>query len=143
MKNKLWGFRRERAGFRWLVIGLIEERLEKRISGSLNGDKLALEEEMPSLANSPSATSIWQRPQSALPPQTESMSTPRLRAACSTGVPTGKWPRLPEGVKTTRGSRVVMGAVRRAAAGVRLRAGPEAPRRSRPRSSPATGRRES
>src|SRR5271165_2316729 len=36
------------------------------------------------------------------------MSTPRLRAACSSGVPTGKFPRLPEGVNTTSGSRVAM-----------------------------------
>src|SRR5210317_1828262 len=38
----------------------------------------------------------------ALPPHTESMSTPRLRAACKTGVPSGKRPRFPEGEKTTR-----------------------------------------
>ena len=86
-------------------------RREKRISGSLNGDRLALEEETPCLANSPSATSTWQRPHRPRPPHTESMSTPRLRAACSSGVPTGKWPRLPEGMNTTSGSRVVMRAL--------------------------------
>ena len=50
------------------------------------------------------ASVIWQRPQMPRPPQTESMSTPSWRAAVSTGVPTGKRPRLPEGVKTTRAS---------------------------------------
>ena len=35
------------------------------------------------LANSPSATSIWQRPQMPRPPQTELRSTPSLRAASS------------------------------------------------------------
>src|SRR5215472_17051408 len=58
----------------------------------------------PSLANSPSAISIWQRPQMPRPPQTESMSTPRLRAACSSGVPSGNRPRRPEGMKTTSAS---------------------------------------
>src|SRR5690606_34775222 len=38
------------------------------------------------------------------PPQTESRSTPSWRAAVSTGVPAGKRPRLPEGVKITSGS---------------------------------------
>jgi len=55
-----------------------------------------------------SATNTWQRPQRPRPPQTESISTPRLRAACSSGVPTGNWPRLPEGVNTTSGSRAAM-----------------------------------
>jgi hypothetical protein len=32
------------------------------------------------------------------------MSTPKFCAACNTGVPTGKYPRFPEGVKTTRAS---------------------------------------
>ena len=36
------------------------------------------------LANSPSAISIWQRQQMPRPPQTESRSTPSLRAASST-----------------------------------------------------------
>ena len=57
---------------------------------------------MPCLANSPSPSVTWQRPQIARPPQTESMSTPSARAACSTGVPSAKRPRLPEGVKTIR-----------------------------------------
>ena len=55
-----------------------------------------------------------QRPGSARrvprPPQTESMSTPRLRAACSSGVPSGKRPRLPDGVKTTSASSVAHAA---------------------------------
>src|SRR3984885_8667262 len=85
-------------------------RFEKRISGSLSGERLALEEDTPSFANSPSATSTWQRPQSARPPHTESMSTPRLRAACRSGVPSGKWPRFPEGMNTTRGARATMRA---------------------------------
>src|SRR6185437_8257133 len=38
------------------------------------------------------------------PPHTESMSTPNERAACKSGVPSGKRPRLPEGVKTTSAS---------------------------------------
>src|SRR5437667_11356404 len=38
------------------------------------------------------------------PPQTESISTPRLRAACSSGVPIGNRPRRPEGMKTTSAS---------------------------------------
>src|SRR5450755_1927529 len=84
------------------------DRREKRISVSLKDDKLALDEETPCLANSPSATKTWQRPQRPRPPHTESMSTPRLRAACSSGVPTGKLPRLPEGVNTTSGSRAAM-----------------------------------
>ena len=44
---------------------------------------------MPSLANSPSPTSTWQRPQMPRPPQTESRSTPSLRAASSSDVPSG------------------------------------------------------
>src|SRR6185295_5772170 len=59
---------------------------------------------MPCFANSPSPTVIWQRPQIARPPQTESMSTPSDRAACSTGVPIGKRPRRPEGVNTISAS---------------------------------------
>ena len=35
------------------------------------------------------------------PPQTESTPTPSVRAAERSGVPTGKRPRLPEGMKTT------------------------------------------
>src|ERR1700679_2461756 len=98
---------------------------EKRISVSLKGDKLALDEITPCLANSPSATNTWQRPQRPRPPQTESMSTPRLRAACSSGVPAGKCPRFPEGVNTTSGSRVVIriAVLRRAVDGGRLRGG--------------------
>src|SRR5262245_4061682 len=70
---------------------------------------------MPCLANSPSAMSTWQRPQMPRPPQTESTSTPSVRAAERSGVPTGKRPRLPEGMKTTSGSLAVMG--RRSGAG--------------------------
>src|ERR1051326_2119219 len=54
---------------------------------------------MPSLAKLPSLTSIWQRPQMPRPPHTESMSTPRLRAAVSTGVPQANRPRRPDGMK--------------------------------------------
>ena len=49
-------------------------------------------------------TRTWQRPHSPRPPQTESTSTPSVRAACSSGVPTGNRPRFPEGVNTTRAS---------------------------------------
>ena len=59
-------------------------------------------EVMPSLANAPSPTVTWQRPQRPRPPQTESRSTPSARAACSNGVPMANRPRLPDGVKTTR-----------------------------------------
>src|ERR1700722_5133901 len=109
-------------------------RREKRISGSLKGDKLALDEETPCLANSPSATKTWQRPQRPRPPQTEAMSTPRLRAACRSGVPTGKLPRLPEGVKTTSGSRVAMRRpeLRQVAGDDRLRDGRAGPPQRRP-----------
>ena len=68
---------------------------------------------MPCLANSPSDSVIWQRPQSARPPHTESMSTPSLRAACSSGVPSGNRPRRPDGVKTTRGRSVTTGVLER------------------------------
>ena len=66
----------------------------------------------------------------ARPPQTESMSTPRLRAACRSGVPCGKWPRLPEGVKTTRASRCrpCVSASPSSGADGRLRGGRAAPR---------------
>ncbi len=74
------------------------------VSVSLTGETLAAPERTPCLANSPSATSTWQRPQMPRPPQTESTSTPSVRAAERSGVPTGKRPRLPEGVKTTSGS---------------------------------------
>jgi hypothetical protein len=47
---------------------------------------------------------IWHLEQIPRPPQTESRSTPNCRAAVRTGVPTGKLPRLPEGVKITKGS---------------------------------------
>src|SRR5262245_9101019 len=59
--------------------------------------------------------STWQRPQMPRPPQTESTSTPSVRAAERSGVPAGKRPRLPEGMKTTSGSLAVMG--RRSGAG--------------------------
>src|SRR6516165_10299688 len=57
---------------------------------------------MACLAKSPWATSTWQRPQMPRPPQTESRSTPSVRAAASRLVPSANSPRLPEGVKTTR-----------------------------------------
>src|ERR1700733_11052570 len=59
---------------------------------------------MPCLANSPSMTRTWQRPHIARPPHTESISTPSVRAAWSRGVPIGKRPRFPDGVKTTSAS---------------------------------------
>src|ERR1700756_4204845 len=59
---------------------------------------------MPCLANSPSTCVTWQRPQMPRPPHTESTSTPSARAACRTGVPSGKRPRKPEGVKTMAAS---------------------------------------
>src|SRR5882724_10601156 len=67
-------------------------------------ERCSILEVTPSLANSPSARSIWQRPQMPRPPQTESISTPRLRAACSRGVPMANRPRRPDGMKTTRAS---------------------------------------
>ena len=68
------------------------------------GDRLSTLEVTPCLENSPSATSTWQRPQMPRPPQTESMSTPSERAACNKDEPSGKRPRRPEGVKTTKAS---------------------------------------
>ena len=59
---------------------------------------------IPCFACSPSATVTWQRPQIPRPPQTESRSTPSLRAASSTDVPRGTRPRRPDGVKTTSAS---------------------------------------
>jgi hypothetical protein len=44
----------------------------------------------------------WHLPQIPLPPQTESRSTPKALAASSTVVPSGKDPRRPEGLNTTR-----------------------------------------
>src|SRR4051794_32014070 len=62
---------------------------------------------MPSLENLPSPISIWHRPQMPRPPQTESRSTPSLRAASSTVVPSGKRPRLPDGAKKISGLAMV------------------------------------
>src|SRR3954452_3449251 len=59
---------------------------------------------MPCFANSPTLCSTWQRPQIPRPPQTESMSTPSLRAASRTVVPGADRPRRPDGVKMTRAS---------------------------------------
>src|SRR5262245_39720634 len=59
---------------------------------------------MASLACVPSLTTTWQRPQIPRPPQTESRSTPSVRAASRTLVPAANAPRLPEGVKTARTS---------------------------------------
>ena len=61
------------------------------------------------------------------PPQTESTSTPSVRAADRSGVPTGKRPRLPEGVKTTSGSFAVMGSPRGAGPATRGASAPFAP----------------
>src|SRR6266853_2314988 len=83
-------------------------RREKLCSAALRGERLAACELTPCLGKSPSITSTWQRPHSARPPHTESTSTPRLRAACRSGVPSAKRPRLPEGVKTTSASLSLM-----------------------------------
>ena len=82
--------------------------LQYSCSTALNADRCSGRERTPCLANSPTACVTWQRPQMPRPPQTESMSTPSERAACSTMVPTGNRPRRPEGVKTTNGSFVLM-----------------------------------
>ncbi len=73
-----------------------------------NGERLAARDVTPCLGNSPSASTTWQRPQRPRPPHTESMSTPSERAACSSGVPSGKRPRRPDGVKTTSASVALM-----------------------------------
>src|SRR5262249_13233128 len=78
---------------------------------------------MPCLANSPSTGFTWQRPQMPRPPQTESISTPSARAACRTGVPIGKRPRRPEGVKTTVASATAPPSLAAAARGRGLGAG--------------------
>src|SRR6185369_5008171 len=61
---------------------------------------------MPCFGNSPRPWVTWQRPQMPRPPQTESMSTPKERAASSTVVPSGNRPRRPDGVKMTSASSV-------------------------------------
>src|SRR5205085_9452698 len=76
-------------------------RRAKLCPAALTGERLAACELTPCLGKSPSITSTWQRPHSARPPHTESTSTPRLRAACRSGVPKGKRPRFPDGVNTT------------------------------------------
>ena len=45
------------------------------------------------------------------PPQTLSRSTPNCRAAVRIGVPTAKLPRLPEGVKITSGSLLILSPI--------------------------------
>src|SRR5438445_339620 len=67
--------------------------LTKRCSALAEGDRCAASDTTPCLGNSPSATSIWQRPHNPRPPHTESMSTPSARPACSSGVPSAKRPR--------------------------------------------------
>ena len=74
------------------------------VSSSLNPDRCPGSEVMPCLANVPMPCVTWQRPQMPRPPQTESMSTPRDRAASSTVVPSANRPRRPDGVKMTSGS---------------------------------------
>src|ERR1051326_4932313 len=66
---------------------------------------------MPSLAKLPSLTSIWQRPQMPRPPHTESMSTPRLRAAVSTAVPQANRPRRPDGMKAISALALALSSV--------------------------------
>ena len=73
-------------------------------STSVSAHRLAALDVRPCLGKSPSDTTTWQRPQMPRPPQTESMSTPKERAACNTGVPMRKRPRRPEGVKTISAS---------------------------------------
>ena len=70
----------------------------------MKGVRWSAADVIPCLANSPSATTIWQRPQIPRPPQTESRSTPSERAASSRFVSCANRPRLPEGVKTTSAS---------------------------------------
>ena len=93
---------------------------------------------MPCLANSPSPTVIWQRPQMARPPQTESMSTPSVRAACSTGVPIGEAPPLAGRREDDQGVAVSVSGhqIRSSAAAAALLARPAAARRH-----PSPGRR--
>ena len=81
-------------------------RRAKLSSAAESGERCPALEVTPCLAKSPSMTSTWQRPHRARPPHTESTSTPSVRAACSSGVPSAKRPRLPEGVKTTSASRL-------------------------------------
>ena len=64
----------------------------------------APDERIPCFGYSPSAGRTWQRPHSPRPPQTESRSTPRARAASRTVVPSANRPRRPDGVKMTSGS---------------------------------------
>ena len=84
--------------------GCIGWVLQYSCSTADTGERLSLLETTPCLENSPSDTKTWQRPQIPRPPHTESMSTPKERAACSKDEPTGKRPRRPEGVKTTNAS---------------------------------------
>jgi len=65
----------------------------------------------PCFGNSPKLGVIWHFEQIPRPPQTLSRSTPSCRAAVKTGVPIGKVPRLPDGVKMTSGSEVLMDLV--------------------------------
>src|SRR5579884_3096843 len=74
------------------------------VSSSWLGERCSGRERIPCLGNSPRLGRTWQRPKRPRPPQTESMSTPKARAASRTVVPTGKRPRRPEGVKTTKTS---------------------------------------
>ena len=76
----------------------------KRASTSLKPVRCSSRLSIPCLEKDPTDWTTWQRPQMPRPPQTESTSTPRARAAFRTGVPTGNRPRRPEGVKTTKAS---------------------------------------
>src|SRR5262245_65029997 len=58
---------------------------------------------MPCFGNSPNDGVTAQRPQIPRPPQTESMSTPRWRAASRIVPPGWTRPRRPDGVKMTCG----------------------------------------
>jgi len=83
-----------------------ERRSPYRRSTSPEGERWSALDVMACFANSPSTQMIWQRPQIPRPPQTESISTPRLRAASSTAVPRANVPRLPDGVNTSLASFV-------------------------------------
>src|SRR6266550_817909 len=74
------------------------------VSTASNGLRFSGRDSIPCLAKLPTLCSTWQRPQIPRPPQTESMSTPRDRAASRTVVPVGNRPRRPDGVKMTSAS---------------------------------------
>ena len=96
-----------------------------------NGERWSADDSIPCFANEPTLCSTWQRPQIPRPPQTESMSTPRARAASSTVVPAGNRPRRPDGVKMTSGSASAVIVAGQPGARAAARAGSSAGRRPR------------